>query len=285
MDNAKIHTQNTDTQYRSNLQINLRWAYRTHIPEAREAAHTVVGVTTWFLEEGQLELITSEGLAAFIAPCVLVMGPGKRAHRFSSGCLLSSVNCQIQDDCGDYFSLPPVCLIPLNSNFGEDTKRLIDGTRITGASLSVNENRLRQARMHELLARWVSRLAEVLVETQDEPFSARIEHPRLARAIRWLNDSPANHTFTETQVAQYAGLSVSHFKRLLKEEMKRSFLDLMLERKLSACEDLLLRSNLPIKNVALDLGFKEPSNFVRWFRKNTGNTPARYRKLHMSRQH
>ncbi|MCD8186501.1 MAG: helix-turn-helix domain-containing protein [Rikenellaceae bacterium] len=40
---------------------------------------------------------------------------------------------------------------------------------------------------------------------------------------------------------------------------------------------LLSYSNLSAKMIGFELGFDEPTNFTKYFRKHTGTTPARFR--------
>ena len=50
------------------------------------------------------------------------------------------------------------------------------------------------------------------------------------------------------------------------------------ERILLETKRLLVHSNLSIKEIAYDLGFEEPTNFIKYFRKHTNMTPAEFRE-------
>ena len=52
------------------------------------------------------------------------------------------------------------------------------------------------------------------------------------------------------------------------------------ERVLLEAKRLLVYSFLSIKEIAQELGFEDNSYFVRYFHKNTGNTPLEYREMH-----
>ena len=49
-------------------------------------------------------------------------------------------------------------------------------------------------------------------------------------------------------------------------------------KKVEYAELQLLTTEKQVKNVAYDLGFNDYSYFIRLFRKQTGHTPAAYRK-------
>ncbi|KAA3632544.1 MAG: AraC family transcriptional regulator [Bacteroidetes bacterium] len=50
------------------------------------------------------------------------------------------------------------------------------------------------------------------------------------------------------------------------------------ERVLLEAKRLLVHSNQPIKSIAYELGYDEPTNFIKYFRKYTGTTPSEFRE-------
>lgn len=50
------------------------------------------------------------------------------------------------------------------------------------------------------------------------------------------------------------------------------------QRVILEAKRLLVHSNLSIKEIAYDLGFEEPTNFIKYFRKHSGMTPAEFRE-------
>lgn len=52
------------------------------------------------------------------------------------------------------------------------------------------------------------------------------------------------------------------------------------ERILLEAKRLLVHSTLTVKEVAYQLGFDEPTNFIKYFRKHTNTTPAEFRDLY-----
>ena len=51
-------------------------------------------------------------------------------------------------------------------------------------------------------------------------------------------------------------------------------------RLMTEAKRLLLFSDLRIANIAYELGFYEPSHFVKFFNKHEGLTPLKFRSLH-----
>jgi len=88
---------------------------------------------------------------------------------------------------------------------------------------------------------------------------------------------------TIKSVSKYAAdLSISE-KRLNKatslilDKTPKQIID---ERVLLEAKRLLAHSNTSIKETAFDLGFEEPTNFIKYFRKHTDQTPSEFRETY-----
>lgn len=55
------------------------------------------------------------------------------------------------------------------------------------------------------------------------------------------------------------------------------------ERVLLETKRLLIHTNLSIKEIGYNLGFEEPTNFIKYFRKHTGKTPIEFRESYTSK--
>jgi AraC family transcriptional regulator len=53
---------------------------------------------------------------------------------------------------------------------------------------------------------------------------------------------------------------------------------------ISKARDYLLHTDLPLKEIAYRLGFRQPSNFSDAFRAATGETPGRFRAANRTAQ-
>jgi AraC family transcriptional regulator, transcriptional activator of pobA len=54
------------------------------------------------------------------------------------------------------------------------------------------------------------------------------------------------------------------------------------ERVLLEIKRLLVHTNQSIKEIGFDLGFNEPTNFIKYFRQQTGQTPSEFRDSHLA---
>ena len=55
------------------------------------------------------------------------------------------------------------------------------------------------------------------------------------------------------------------------------------ERVMLEAKRLLIHTNLSIKEIGYDLGFEEPTNFIKYFRKHTDKTPIGFRETYFKR--
>ena len=82
---------------------------------------------------------------------------------------------------------------------------------------------------------------------------------------------------SKQNLAQALGISSRHLHRQLAREHinYRALHDQVL---LTQAIDALSQSNRTIEEIALTLGYTESQSFIRWFKKQTGQTPSRYRE-------
>jgi AraC-like DNA-binding protein len=102
---------------------------------------------------------------------------------------------------------------------------------------------------------------------------------QLQKAVDFL---VAHHrgAVTRETAARAAGLSESHFSRLLKKNTGQGFSDLLNQIRVDHAAELLRNSDAGILQIALRVGFNDQSYFTKIFRRQTGQTPKQYRQSH-----
>ena len=79
------------------------------------------------------------------------------------------------------------------------------------------------------------------------------------------------------ELAERAGLSRRQLHRKFREVFGLSVQEFLVQTRMQAASDTLLRSDLPIAQIAADFGFCDQSAFTQLFRKHMGLTPRRFR--------
>lgn len=104
-------------------------------------------------------------------------------------------------------------------------------------------------------------------------------NPRLMPVLRHINSNIDRPIDIDT-LADIACVTRQHIIRLFKQNFNLTPLQFITQKKIEHAELLLLTTENQVKNIAYDLGFNDYSYFIRLFRKQTGHTPAAYRKIH-----
>src|SRR5690625_4896236 len=81
-----------------------------------------------------------------------------------------------------------------------------------------------------------------------------------------------------SRLARYAGYSTYHFSRILKEKTGLSPLYYVSSHRLQKAKDLLLQTNLSVRDIGLEIGQQSPGTFTSRFTEKVGVTPSQFRK-------
>lgn len=101
---------------------------------------------------------------------------------------------------------------------------------------------------------------------------------RLTRAVELIRTRFAD-PLTLTQLASEAGISKFHFSRLFRARTGRSPHSFLTAARMGAARALLLRTDLPVSEIAARTGYAGAVQFSAAFRRFTGSTPTAVRQL------
>jgi AraC family transcriptional regulator len=100
----------------------------------------------------------------------------------------------------------------------------------------------------------------------------------LIRAIRYIDDN-MNKEITLDDLAHEASLSKYHFSRLFRKHFGISPKQFIISQKITRAKELLRRKDSSISTVATEMGFNDLSCFSEQFKKFTGKTPTRFKRI------
>jgi len=103
-----------------------------------------------------------------------------------------------------------------------------------------------------------------------EPFA------RLEPALRMVHDNPSAELSTE-RMAGSCNFSVSQFNRVFRQLMGQSPQQYLVRHRLEIAKRLLAQTELPLTEIAMQVGFYDASVLGKKFRELEGMTPRRYR--------
>ena len=128
----------------------------------------------------------------------------------------------------------------------------------------------------EDLAAWLRETLERLMSTIEaqEDFTPPL---LVTKAMNYMRENISNEV-SRDDVARHAGISPSHFSRLLKERTGRSFTELVRQCRVDLACEMLREPEMPLAEIADACGFCDQSYFTRVFNETKGLTPGRFRE-------
>jgi YesN/AraC family two-component response regulator len=81
-----------------------------------------------------------------------------------------------------------------------------------------------------------------------------------------------------SDIARRFGYSDEYTSRLIKQLMGRSFSEILADARMKHAAALLKSTNLPVRDIAYQVGYENPENFIRTFKKHNKKTPTEYRR-------
>ncbi len=120
--------------------------------------------------------------------------------------------------------------------------------------------------------------AEAAPPTHDE-----LNQMRMLSVLEYLNQH-WQKSLTLTSVSEVFAMNPSYFSRFFKKTMGVGFLAYLTQLRLKRSLNLLLGTDMPIIEIALECGFNDYKTYSRLFKKEFGENPQIYRKTHTNKK-
>ncbi|MDQ0327656.1 two-component system response regulator YesN [Rhodopseudomonas julia] len=104
------------------------------------------------------------------------------------------------------------------------------------------------------------------------------ERDPVKRAVAFISENYADENMSLAAVANVAHLSPSHLAHRFRECVGVSYKQFLTEKRIEAAKDLLLTTDTTNEAVAEQVGYANVTNFYRLFQRETGMTPAQFRR-------
>ena len=105
-----------------------------------------------------------------------------------------------------------------------------------------------------------------------------IETDVTIKAKRYLADHYDDEKLTLSDVAQYVGLSEKYFTNRFSKETGETFSNYLTQLRIQKAKELLRTTTFKSYEIGEMVGYHNAEHFTRMFKKETGCTPAQYRK-------
>ena len=114
-----------------------------------------------------------------------------------------------------------------------------------------------------------------------EANSRKIESAILNSAITFINEHYMDDISLE-DVAVFAGFSKYYFCRMFKQFSGLAFSEFLIRKRLNVASEMLIHTELSVKEIAMTSGFGSIATFNRVFRENKHCTPLQFRAIYGS---
>ena len=133
---------------------------------------------------------------------------------------------------------------------------------------------------NELCHYLLSSLLSILVELpKNHQRNFNIEKQTIMNKVRSYLEQNFTQTLSLEEIAERFKISPFYLSRLFKEEIGFSPIQYLNRLRIGAAQSLLMETNLPITQIAIDVGYENITYFSTFFSKMTGVTPTLYRDL------
>lgn len=129
--------------------------------------------------------------------------------------------------------------------------------------------------LDELLRSLCDRLLSEEASAED---SAPEEEDEIGQVVRYMEEHFSDPEISMTALADSFDLSTTRFSLAFKEKMGMSPLDYLTLLRVEHAKELLASTDLPIREISVQIGYYDSGSFIRRFKQVTGETPLQYRR-------
>ena len=255
---------------------NIPWRYDPHVHSAVEVVLTL---------EGTVEYVVN-GSAYTVRKNEVLIIPGEAPHSLNMGENSSRYLYLFEPDT--LRSLRDLKMIPglfdrvFYLHDGSETHLRIREMLLKIQNLDHEKELAWNARAYSYLIRIFALLSQHYlsgaVSWRKEPVGA-VDQEVIATAMNYINEHYQEELSLE-DVASFAGFSRYYFSRSFKKQTGYFFKDYLCQKRLQVAKDLLTRTELSMREVAIRSGFGSVATFNRTFREKNGCTPTKYRAIY-----
>ena len=136
-----------------------------------------------------------------------------------------------------------------------------------------------KTRRHLIASYLLAFFEEVFKEVVVDSKKSKNSHFRITEAFK---QALTEHVYEYKQISDYANLlnvTPNYLNKCVKASVNKTAQDLLKEMLVLEAKSLIKYSNLHISEIAVKLSDQTPSNFARFFKKQTGMTPKEYSQM------
>lgn len=273
------------SQHWSRLNISLLWVYRGAVPSGVSGyMDKFLTLTAWLVLKGTAETTIGKRHLKAAPGEWLFPKPAPRHQKFSPDAEIVSIKFRIEWPNGDQLFNEGLG-ITLKSSEHPDLERsarrlervaeALTKTRFRDASLAdKNLDFLQYLQLEKAVHLWSEAVYRALIKAGLEPDIHQAGDPRIHKILECLDTWPLDEPFQAVALARKTSLSRSNLERIAGKALGTSSKGYLDRRRLEHALQCLRHGNVPVKQIAIETGFRHASSFCAWFKGKTGCYPG-----------
>ncbi|CEG28555.1 helix-turn-helix domain-containing protein [Bacillus sp. B-jedd] len=151
----------------------------------------------------------------------------------------------------------------------------LDGPELEEAYMKVFSDILYNPVLYRIVQNFLLFLYELVdMAAQAEALSKK---DVIERGVHYVEEHFADPDLTLEKVTNAIGISYAYYSHILMKKYGMTFRQLLNETRVKEAKKLLAKSQLSVKEIAAETGFRNANYFARIFKKQTGMAPREYR--------
>lgn len=109
------------------------------------------------------------------------------------------------------------------------------------------------------------------------------ENNYIQRVLRFIEEHYTDPNLDINKISDDIGISYSYIRKLIKDETGNSVIHYINHLRIQDSKDLLINTDLKVKDIALAVGYNTDQSYSRYFKKYENMTPGEYRKNYVQK--
>lgn len=269
----------------SRLKVSLLWIYRGTVPsELTGFMNTFPTLTAWLVLKGTASVTAERRRETAQAGEWLFPKPGPRHQKFSQDAAILSVRFRIEWPNGDQLFEEGLGVVLKAADHPDLERR---ARRLEHAVETIARRRYRDAsftdqkidflqflQIEKAVHLWSESVYRALLAHGLVPNLQQTDDPRMESVLKQLDSWPLEEPYRAETLARKAGLGRSTLERLAMKTLGTGTKAYIERRRLDHALQGLRQPAIPVKQIAVETGFRHTSSFCAWFKARTGNYPG-----------
>lgn len=139
---------------------------------------------------------------------------------------------------------------------------------------------LKEPLTQELLSAYMKSVIIALAHSIHATISDGANTDTARKIISYIQQN-YHKNITNADIAEAFHFNPSYANRVFKQSTGVSIHKFLIDYRINIAKELLRTQDTAVNSIALSVGFSDPINFMKYFKKTTGQTPSEYRKSSM----